>query len=387
LGNVVAIRAASCRCVILEDTVTFTSRKAALVGLATIGASVLVLAGCAAPPPDDGGPTTSDFLPCLVSDTAEAGFDDKSFNQLAYEGVEAAAEAAGSEFQAVVSESDADYAPNIQSLIDAECDIIITVGFALSAATVEAALANPTVNFAIVDDAADNDFDGATDAPNIKPILFDTAQAAFLAGYASASYTKTKVLGTYAGIAFPTVTIFMDGWHQGMTYWNEQKGDSVTMVGYDPANVDATLATGGFAADDNAKAVAKSVLDQGADVLLPVGGPIFQSGGAAIEENGGDIVMLGVDADLYETFPTYSALYFTSILKDIANATNDVVTAAAAGDFDATPYIGTLENNGVGISSFHDYEDKIAPELQGELDEIRAAIVAGDIHVTSYLNP
>ena len=35
----------------------------------------------------------------------------------------------------------------------------------------------------------------------------------------------------------------MDGWHQGMTYWNEQKGDSVTMVGYDPANVDATLAT------------------------------------------------------------------------------------------------------------------------------------------------
>ena len=367
---------------------TFTSRKAALVGLATIGASVLVLAGCAAPPPDEGdGGTASDFLPCLVSDTAEAGFDDKSFNQLAYEGVEAAAEAAGSEFQAVVSESDADYAPNIQSLIDAECDIIITVGFALSAATVEAALANPTVNFAIVDDAADNDFDGTTDAPNIKPILFDTAQAAFLAGYASASYTKTKVLGTYAGIAFPTVTIFMDGWYQGMTYWNEQKGDSVTMVGYDPANVDATLATGGFAADDNAKAVAKSVLDQGADVLLPVGGPIFQSGGAAIEENGGDIVMLGVDADLFNTFPTYSALYFTSILKDIANATNDVVTAAVAGDFDATPYVGTLENNGVGISPFHDYEDKIAADLQGELDDIRAAIVAGDIKVTSYLNP
>jgi basic membrane protein A len=49
--------------------------------------------------------------------------------------------------------------------------------------------------------------------------------------------------------------------------------------------------------------------------------------------------------------------------------------------------VGTLENDGVGISSFHDYEDKIAPELQGELDEIRAAIVAGDIHVTSYLNP
>ena len=239
----------------------------------------------------------------MVSDSG--GFDDKSFNQLGYEGLEAAAAEAGTEFQAVESESDADYAPNIQSLIDADCDIIVTVGFALSAATVEAALANPDVNFAIVDDAADNDFDGTTDAPNIKPILFDTAQAAFLAGYAAADYTKTGVLGTFAGIAFPTVTIFMDGFYQGMVYHNEQKGTDVKLVGYDPANVDATLATGGFTADDNAKAVAKSVLDQGADVLLPVGGPIFQSGGAAIEENGGDIVLLGCDADVFETFPTY----------------------------------------------------------------------------------
>jgi basic membrane protein A len=369
----------------LEDTVKFTSRRTAFAGLATIGASVIVLAGCAAPPADegDGGPT-SDYLPCLVSDSG--GFDDKSFNQLGFEGLEAAADEIGAEFQAVESESDADYAPNIQSLIDAECDLIVTVGFALSAATVEAALANPEVNFAIVDDAADNDFDGTTDAPNIKPILFDTAQAAFLAGYAAADYTKTGVLGTFAGIAFPTVTIFMDGFHQGMTYHNEQKGTEVRLVGYDPANPDATLATGGFSADDNAKAVAKSVLDQGADVLLPVGGPIFQSGGAAIEENGGDIVLLGCDADVFETFPTYSDLYFTSILKDMKTAVADVVLAAEAGDFDAAPYIGTLENNGVGIAPFHEYEDQVADTLQGELDEIKASIIAGDITVTSYLS-
>jgi len=177
--------------------VTFTKRQTALAGLATIGASLLVLTGCAAPPPDEGdGGVTSDYLPCMVSDSG--GFDDKSFNQLGYEGLQAAAEEAGTEFQAVESESDADYAPNIQSLVDAKCDLIVTVGFALSAATVEAALANPDVNFAIVDDAADNDFDGTTDAPNIKPILFDTAQAAFLAGYASSSYSKAGILGTTA---------------------------------------------------------------------------------------------------------------------------------------------------------------------------------------------
>jgi len=322
----------------------------------------------------------------MVSDSG--GFDDKSFNQLGYEGLKAAAADLGVKEKHVESESDADYAPNIQSLVDAKCDLIITVGFALSAATVDAAKANPKISFAIVDDAADNDFDGKTDAPNIKPILFDTAQAAFLAGYAAADYTKTGVLGTFAGIAFPTVTIFMDGFYQGMTYHNEQKGTSVKLVGYDPANVDATLATGGFAADDNAKSVAKTVLDQGADVLLPVGGPIFQSGGAAIKDSGKDIVLLGCDADVFDTFPTYDDLYFTSILKDMKAAVGDVVTAASkGGDFDVTPYVGTLENGGVGIAPFHNYESKVSSSLQGELDTIKKSIISGDIKVTSYLNP
>ncbi len=364
---------------------TITTRKTALAGLATIGVSALVLAGCAAAPEEGTESAASDFLPCMVSDSG--GFDDKSFNQLGYEGLQAAADELGVEAQAVESTSDADYAPNIDSLVSAGCDLIVTVGFALSAATVEAALANPDINFAIVDDAADNDFDGEVDAPNIKPILFDTAQAAFLAGYASASYTKTGVLGTFAGIAFPTVTIFMDGFYQGMTYYNEQKGTDVKLVGYDPAKPDDTLATGAFTADDNAKSVATTVLDQDADVLLPVGGPIFQSGGAAIEESGKDVVLLGADADVYETFPTYDSLYFTSILKDMSAAVNDVVSASAGGDFDTTAYVGTLENEGVGIAPFHDFESAVSPDLQGELDTITESIISGDIKVTSYLNP
>lgn len=361
-----------------------TSRRTAFAGLATIAVSAVVLAGCAAAPEEGGSSdAASDFLPCLVSDTN--GFDDKSFNQLALEGI---TDAAGEgNFQSVESTSDADYAPNLDTLVSAGCDLIIAVGFALSAATVESALANPDVEYAIVDDAADNDFDGKTDAPNIKPILFDTAQAAFLAGYAASSYSKVGTLGTFAGIAYPTVTIFMDGFYQGMTYYNEQKGTDVKLVGYDPANVDATLATGAFVADDNAKSVAKTVIDQGADVILPVGGSIFQSAGAAIQESGKDIALLGVDADVYDTFPTYDSLYFTSILKGISEAVSDVTTKSADDAFDVTPYIGTLENDGVGIAEFHDYESKVSGDLQGELDTIKASIISGDIKVTSYLNP
>ena len=72
-----------------------------------------------------------------------------------------------------------------------------------------------------------------TDFPNIKPIIFDTAQAAFLAGYASADFSTTKVVGTYGGKPFPTVTIFMDGFKQGVDYWNEQNGGDVEVLGWD----------------------------------------------------------------------------------------------------------------------------------------------------------
>jgi basic membrane protein A len=354
-----------------------------------IGMSALVLAGCATAPEEEteeGSPSAAaiDYLPCMVSDAG--GFDDKSFNQLGFEGLTEAAETLGIESKTAESKDETDYANNITSMIDAGCDMIITVGFALSAATVEAALANPDLEFAIVDDAADNDFDGEIDAPNIKPMLFDTAQAAFLAGYASASYSETGVIGTFGGMPFPTVTIFMDGFSQGAAYYNEQKDADVKVLGWDAEDPESALMTGGFEANDTAKSTAQNLIDQDADVILPVGGPIFQSAGAAIEDSGKDIALLGADADVYETFPTYDSLYFTSVLKGIHEAVNDVVTTAATGEFDTAPYIGTLENGGVGIAPFHDFESKVDPELQSELDEIEAGIISGDVTVTSYLS-
>ncbi len=371
-----------------------TTRKAAFGGLALAAASALLLAGCAPAPeapaettsPD--APQASSFLPCMVSDTG--GFDDKSFNQLAYEGLEAAAGELGVEFNAIQSGSDADYLPNIDGLVAEGCTLIFTVGFALSSATVEAALANPDVEFAILDDAADNDFDGTTDAPNIKPLLFDTAEAAFLAGYTAASYSKSGIVGTFGGVGFPTVSIFMDGYAQGVAYYNEAKGASVQVLGWDTANPDAgTFVSGdpavGFAAGPLPLAIAENLIAQGADVIHPVGGPIFESAAAAIEASGKDVAMVGVDADQFLTAPAQAHLFLTSVQKLMDVAVYDVVLASAAGDFDPTPYVGTLENGGVGIAPFHDFESKVAPELQGELDAIAAKITSGELVVTSYL--
>lgn len=361
------------------------TRGRALSGIALVGAGAILLAGCAAAPEQSGTTpgAASDFLPCIVSDAG--GFDDKSFNQLSYEGVVEAAGALGVDYKEVQSSSEADFAPNLESLVSQGCNLIVSVGFALSQATVESALANPDINYAIIDDAADNDFNGQTDAPNIKPILFNTADAAFLAGYAAASYTKTGVVATWGGMDYPTVSIFSDGFAQGVTYFNEQKGGAVKLLGYDPANPTAYTVTGGFEANDVARQTAQNFIDQNADVLLPVGGPIYQSALAAITDSGKDIALVGVDADLYQTDPKTQPVILTSILKQMKVATSEVVTAAGNGDFSNEAYIGTLENDGVGIAGFNDLASKVSPELQGELDTIRKAIISGEITVTSYL--
>ncbi|WP_240665966.1 BMP family protein [Agromyces sp. LHK192] len=362
---------------------TFTTKKAAISGLAMFGAAAL-LAGCASAP-EEGGDSTeaaSDFLPCMVSDAG--GFDDKSFNQLGREGIEAASEELGVEPTLVESAAETDYAANLTSLVDQGCNAIVTVGFLLAPAALESATANPDIEYISIDDTVDTDFDGTTDAENIKPIIFDTAQAAFLAGYLSAGVSKTGVVGTFGGMNIPTVSIFMDGFAQGVDYYNEENGTAVKVVGWDRAAQDGSF-TGGFEANDGARQVAQGLIDQNVDVLLPVGGPIYQSAAVAIRDSGREIALLGVDADVFETDPEVADLLLTSILKGIDVGVHEAIVQAGNGEFDVTPFVGTLENEGVGLADYHDWAEKVPSELDAKVQELRDMIIAGDITVESYL--
>ncbi len=358
---------------------TISTQKRALAALVAAGVAV-ALAGCGAAPEENGGNAggeTIDFLPCVVSDAG--GFDDKSFNQLSYEGMVQAAEELGVEYKSVESNSETDFAPNIENLVSQGCDAIIAVGFALSAATVEAATANEGVDFILVDDAADNDFDGEKDAENVKPLLYNTAEAAFLAGYLSAGHSEAGKVGTFGGMEFPTVTIFMDGFKQGVDYYNQENDAAVEVVGM-------TSFTGGFEAGPEAKTVAQNIIDQGVDVLLPVGGPIYQSGLQAIKESGRDIALIGADADLFVTDPSTEDFVLTSILKDMKLSVYEATMSSANDEFDPTAYIGTLENEGVGIAELHNFEDKVAPELWTAVQDLQQQIIDGEVTVTSYLD-
>ena len=367
------------------------SRKVVSSGLVAL-LTAATLAACGDAPEEEttgtessGEAAASDFQPCIVSDAG--GFDDKSFNQLGFEGAKQAADELGVELTAVESNSENDYGPNLESLVGEGCDVIVTVGFALAAATKESAAANPDVDYVLIDDSADGGedgqtFDGKPDEPNIKPLLYNTAEAAFLAGYAAADYSKTGKVGTYGGMPFPTVTIFMDGFKQGAEYYAKEKGKDVEVVGWDGKNGSFT---GGFEANEAATSTAKQILDQDVDVILPVGGPIYQGAITAIEDSGDDIAMIGVDADLFETDPATQDYVLTSILKGMKVSTYEAVLAAGNDELTFDPYIGTLENEGVGVAPFHNFEDKVSDSLAGELEEVEAGIIDGSIEVESYL--
>lgn len=368
---------------------TITTRKAALSGLAILGAGALVLTGCATAPEEPTTPSgdtgAADFTACMVSD--QGGFDDKSFNQLGKTGLDRAAAELGVATKQAESDTEDDFQPNIETMVSGGCDMVITVGFLLSAATIEAAQGNPDIEFAIVDDALDGDFNGQSDVENGRAILFDTAPAAFLAGYASAAYSKTGVVGTFGGMQINSVTIFMDGFADGVKYYNEENDASVKLVGWDKDSQTGVFNPEEFSAGVGAKTAAQGLLDQGADVLFPVGGPIYQSAAEAIREKGGDIALVGVDADVYETDETVKDLLLTSVLKQVDVGVFDVIKAAQEGTFDNTPYVGTIATGGVGIAPFHDFESKVPAGLGDKLDELKQMLIDGEIVVESPAAP
>lgn len=313
------------------------------------------------------------FTACEVTDTG--GVDDKSFNQTAWKGVEDAVKTLGIEGKVLESKAETDYQPNINSFIQQKCDLIITVGFLLGDGTKKAAEANPAVKFSIVDYA----YDPAI--PNVLGQVFATDEAAFLAGYAAAGVTRTGTVGTFGGINIPTVTIFMDGFYYGVQYYNKQKGKSVKVLGWDPVSKEG-LFTNNFESLSDGREFAKNLNDEGADIIMPVAGPVGQGSSALAMELGADkLKIIGVDVDWYDTVPEHKSVFLTSVMKRMDTTTIEAIKQAKDSTFKGGVTVGTLANDGVAIAPFHDIDAQIPAELKSELDTIRKGIIDGKISV------
>lgn len=360
-------------------------RAAKVTAVATL--SALALAACGAAPEDDssasGGSESPDFKACMVSDAG--GFDDKSFNESGKRGLDAAADELGIETQEAESQANADYAPNITNLVSEGCDMIVTVGFLLATATGDAAQENPDTEFAIVDSTAQDADGNPIELDNVKPLSFDTAQASYLSGYLAAGMSETGTVATYGGLQIPTVTIFMDGFVDGVAKYNEDNGTDVKTLGWDKEAQNGSF-VGNFDDQAQGQQLTQTFIEQGADIVLPVAGPVGLGTLAAARDADG-VSVIWVDSDGVETNPDYSDIILTSVMKGIDAGVQDVITTGVNDEFSNEAYVGTLENDGVGLAPFHDFEESVPQELKDQVDAIKQEIIDGSIVVESPSAP
>lgn len=347
--------------------------------LIALGASAaIILTACSG---TAASPSAAGYKACVAFDTG--GLGDKGFNDLAKKGLDQAG-AAG--YQTAYSEAkgSTDYAANITRLIDQGCQTIITVGSNQAQATVDATKANATIQFAQVDTTWDTTANGPIPA-NFTGLDFQIDQAAMLAGYLAAGFSKTGVMGTYGGQQFPGVTRFMDGYYAGIAYYNKEKSAHAKLLGWD-----GPTQTGQFVGGDNpwgdaakGEQLAKNFVDQGADIVGPVAG---STGNGSIKYMlSVNKWAIGVDNDQAITLPEYAGAILTSAQKVIDVAVFDTIKANAGGAKGGTNYEGTLANKGVVLAPFHDFDSKISADLKAGITALQAKLTDGSVKVADYL--
>lgn len=321
--------------------------------------------------------TAGKVLGCMVTDTG--GIDDRSFNSSSWQGMQAAQTAQPGKIAVTYLQSttQSDYTPNINTFIGRKCGIIVTVGFLMGTATQTAAKANPNQKFAIVD------YNYTPPLKNVDALLFNTVQDGFQGGYLAAGMTKTGKVATFGGQKLPTVTIYMDGFYDGVQYYNSQHHAHVQVLGWNEASQNGSF-TGNFTDQTAGQQLTQTFITEGADIIFPVAGNVGLGAAKAVQDANAaagsqKVNMMWVDTDGCISAPQYCKYFITSVEKGIQTAVKGAVINAAAGSFTGGNYIGTLANGGVTLAPYHDFAGKVSPALQSELATIKADIISGKI--------
>ena len=161
-----------------------------------------------------------------------------------------------------------DYTPNLNAEGQKGCSTIIAVGGLMSDTVKAITTANPKQQFA--------EIDGSSTGPNVYGMQFNTAQGGFLGGYLAASISKSGVVATFGGLNIPPVTIYMDGFWEGVQYYNQVKGKKVKVLGWDEKNQKGGTfdpsTSNPFGDTAGGQSIRKAFVSQGADVIFPVAG-------------------------------------------------------------------------------------------------------------------
>lgn len=291
----------------------------------------------------------------MVTDVG--GVNDQSFNQSAWEGLQRAKKELGLKASYQESKQDADYPANLETLLDAQNDLIWGIGFKMADAVLLAAKQNPKQKYAIIDYSF-----GDKTPKNVVGVMFKAEEGAFLAGYIAAKMSKTGTLGFIGGMSVPIIHSFQYGFKAGAKYANkkinilEQHAESFT---------DAA----------KGKAIANQMMGKGADVLFHAAGAVGDGVIEAVKEK--DKMAVGVDRDQNYLAPKN---VITSSMKRVDNAVFNVVKDLTKGTFKG----GTTIEYGLkdGAVDIAPTTTKMIPSvLLEEVAKIKNDIIAGKIKI------
>ena len=320
--------------------------------LAAIAA--LVLIGSAA--------QAADIKIGLVTDVGRV--NDRSFNQSAWQGVLEACEQLGGEegkdCKYIETRDAKDYADNIGQFVEAEFDVVVSVGFALGEATAAAAAENPETFFIGVDQ-----FQGEPQ-PNLAGLIFNEDRSGFLAGALAANLTQSGTIASVLGTDLvPPVVAFGEGFIAGAKHI---KPDVNVITTYHPGEISQA-----FTDPEWGAATTKQAIDKGADVIFGAGGI---TGNGALQEVAANegLFCIGVDTDQWLTLPAAHPCLVSSAMKLITPGVVELITTFSGGTMTSGNHFG-----GSALAPFHDFDEKVPADVKAQLTEIKACLEDGSI--------
>lgn len=341
-----------------------TTRMSALALVTAAGLTLTACGGSTGPATDSGsggtgaaaagGDCASEEVFCVGLVTDMGNVDDKSFNQSAWEGAQAAAQKIeGAQTKYIQTTDTKDYASNLKQFTDAGYDVVITVGFLMAEATTAAAQSAPNTKFIAVDQPQE------TTVANVSGLVFPEDKAGYAAGYLAGLLTKTDKLGQVLGMKIPPVEKFALGFQAGAKASNPKA--SVATV-YHPAGDNA------FSDPVWGATTARQQLGQDVDVVFGAGG---KTGNGALGEvakapgAGTSVFCIGVDTDQWETVPEARPCLVTSATKLISQGTTELVNQAHDGSFKGGNFVGEA-----GLAPYHDLESTVPADVRTKVGQI-----------------
>jgi basic membrane protein A len=311
------------------------------------------------------------------------GVNDHAFNQLAWEGLQEASKEMGIEVKFLDSMQLTDYEKHIDAFATEGYNVIITVGSPMSEVTALKAKQYPTIKFAIVDSAyvPTSGSTYCTDAiqdcyadgglTNVTSLMFAEEQMGFLAGVLAGGMSRSGFVCSISSMRTPASDRYVISFRAGAVW---QGGENIKgMNNY--INIQTTdNNVPSFADSTEGKDTAQRLIGQGCDVVFGIA-----ADGALLAAKENNLMAIGFDIDEYNTIPAVKDALLSSAQKNVDVAVYNYLKTVVDGSVQAGISTATVQNGGVGLAPFHDWDSKIPADLKARIQQASDGIKDGSI--------